>query len=246
MSFKPTEQQLEYIMHYAGECAPREACGVIAGGDFYPVRNLIDDRNTAFLMDPAEYVKVEAAAKAKNSDAKIEAIVHSHVDQPSHASDQDRACCEKLKIPFLIVSYPAGDYTVLEPTGAYKAPLVGRQWGYGTHDCLSLVKDALEEYKGIVMPEYNRGEWQWWRKGGNLIAEHFEDAGFIRLPQGSKPKHLDVFGMSIASKVVNHLGIFLEPDVILHQLQERLSVREVYGGVLQRATVLHLRHKQLL
>jgi hypothetical protein len=55
-----------------------------------------------------------------------------------------------------------------------------------------------------------------------------------------------VFGMQIGAPVVNHLGIFLEPDILLHQLEDKLSVREIYGGVYQRATVLHLRHERML
>jgi len=239
MTYQPTEQHLEFILHYAGTQVPREACGVIADGEFYPIKNLIDDRNTSFLMDPVEYAKVSSRVK------RIEAIVHSHVELSPAASENDRASCNKLGIPFVIVSWPSGQHAVLEPVAGERAPLVGRQWCYGVHDCFSLVRDALDEYAGIDVPDFSREEWQWWKKGGNYIAERFEAAGFVRLPQGTRPTQLDVFGMQIASKVVNHLGVFFEPDVMLHQLQEKLSVREIYGGIYQRATVLHLRHRSL-
>jgi hypothetical protein len=52
------------------------------------------------------------------------------------------------------------------------------------------------------------------------------------------------------SPVVNHLGLYInDPErggVLLHQLQDRLSVREIYGGVYAKATELHLRHRNFL
>lgn len=236
--YEPDESTIDEAFHHAVSCVPCEACGVIAGGKFMPVKNLIDDCDNAFLMDPVGYAKV-------SSIFKIEAIVHSHLMAPPAASEQDRAACENLGLPFVIISLATFTHTVIEPTG-YRAPLVGRSWGYGTHDCFSLIRDALADYGGINIPDFSRVDWLWWKKGGNIITEQFRDAGFRRLQLGSRPQHLDVFGLQIGAPVVNHLGIFLEPDVFLHQLQDKLSVREIYGGVYQKATVLHLRHERMI
>ncbi|HMF68440.1 MAG TPA: NlpC/P60 family protein [Phyllobacterium sp.] len=236
--FEPTRDHLDYAFAWGHHCVPCESCGVIAGGEFFPVKNLIDDRPDAFLMDPVEYARI-------SSERRIEAIVHSHLLSPPAASEQDRVACENLGLPFLIVSLATGTHTVIEPTG-YRAPLVGRQWGYGTHDCWSLVRDALRDYGGIETPDFSRNQWQWWQKGEDLIVERWKAAGFHCIQQGSQPQHLDVFGMQIQAPVVNHLGIFLAPDMILHQMQDKLSTREIYGGVYQKATVLHLRHERMI
>lgn len=236
--FEPTRDQLNYAFAWGFKCVPCECCAVIADGEFFPIKNMITDRHDAFLMDPVQYTEI-------SSERRIEAIVHSHLMAPPAASEQDRVACEKLGLPFVIISLATGTHTVIEPTG-YRAPLVGRQWGYGTHDCFALIRDAILDYGGIEVPDFSRVDWDWWHKGKDIIAEQFRKAGFRRIQQGSTPQHLDVFGMQIAAPVVNHLGIFLEPDIILHQMQDRLSTREIYGGIYQKATVLHLRHERMI
>ena len=201
-------------------------------------------RGTEFRVNLLPKLKLEIAVNDAFVEAAIEAIVHSHLLEPPAASEQDRVACENLGLPFLIISLATGTHTVIEPVG-YRAPLVGRKWGYGTHDCWSLVRDALRDYAGIVTPDFSRNQWQWWQKGEDLIVERFRAAGFHRVQQGTPPQHLDVFGMQIQSPVVNHLGIFLAPDVMLHQMQDKLSTREIYGGIYQKATVLHLRHERM-
>lgn len=238
MTFEVTQDQIDSILEWSETKVPYEACGVIADGKFWPCNNLMHGRINSFILDPKDYLAI-----AKHF--KVEAIVHTHVEIPPAASDPDRTGCEKIQLPYVIVSWPTGQYCVIEPCG-YIAPLEGRVWGYGTHDCLALVRDALKIYGNIDMPDYDREEWEWWKKGGNYLEERFEQAGFVRMPQGTIPRQLDVFGIMLNSKVVNHLAVFLEPDTMLHQLQEQMSVKQQYGGVYQKATKLHLRHKSMV
>lgn len=235
MTWQPSEEVIAAALKHAEACQPLESCGVVAGGSFFPVTNRATDFDT-FVMDMREYL---AIAKTLS----IEAIVHSHVYAQPQASEGDRAMCEATGKPWLIVSWPLGNHAVIEPCG-YRAPLVGREWSWGTHDCFGLIRDGFKDYAGIEIPDFNR-EWMWWENGLDIIAEQFEGAGFVRV--SDEWRHCDIIGMRIwPSKVVNHLGLFLYPDVILHQMLGRLSVREVYGGVYQMATVLHLRHRELV
>ena len=234
--FEPSIGALSAALLHAQESNPLEACGVIADGDYYPLINKATDHDT-FVMDERGYIEVA-------SEHTVEAICHSHVYQPPVASDGDRAMCEKLGLPWLIMSWPTGKYSVIRPSG-FRAPLVGRQWAWGTHDCFGLIKDGFEDYAGIRLPDFQR-DWMWWNSGQNLIAEQYEQAGFVRLPQDGIPQHCDLIGMQINAPVVNHLGLFLHPDVILHQMMGRLSVRETYGGMYAHCTVLHLRHKNFM
>lgn len=236
MTWQPTDDQITGALGHAMESAPLESCGVIAGGEYVPLKNTATAHDT-FVMDMRGYV---AVAKA----ARVEAIVHSHVYRQPIASDADRAMCEKTGLPWLIVSWPLATHLVIEPCG-WRAPLVGREWAWGSHDCYGLMRDGIHDYAGIEIPDYER-EWLWWKNGGDIITSQFESAGFIRLPPDTKPQHCDLFGMKLNSPVVNHLGLFLEPDVILHQLMGQLSRRDVYGGLYQRATILHLRHERLM
>lgn len=235
MTWRPSKEILAAILEHAEECQPREACGVVIASRFYPVTNTADDR-LAFVMDGAELCALE------NKHGQAEAIVHSHVYGPPIPSEADKAMCERLGLPWLIVSWPLGTHHVFQPSG-YKAPLLGRQWAWGTHDCYGLIRDGILEHGGVALPDFARA-WLWWERGGNIIAEQFEQAGFV--PVAGAFRHCDVIGMQIRSPVINHLGLFLEPDIILHHMFNRLSAREVYGGVWQLATVLHLRHRSLM
>jgi proteasome lid subunit RPN8/RPN11 len=186
-------------------------------------------------MDMRGYIAIER-------EHRVEAIVHSHVGWTPHPSDADRAMCEKIGKPWLIVSVPSGAWTVVEPSG-WHAPLVGRSWVWGCQDCLAVVRDGLREHAGIVVPDFDRA-WEFWKDGQDLIARQFESTGFRALPAGTPPKHCDVFGIQMpGSPVVNHLALFLAPDLILHQLVGRPSRRELYDGRWQGLTMLHLRHR---
>lgn len=243
MTFQPTDIQIAAMLDHAEQVQPRECCGVIADGEYRRLDNLATDDDLAFAMDMHGFRDI---AKAH----KIEAIAHSHVYLPPLASDADLTMCETTNLPWVIVSWPTRQWAVIEPHG-YRAPLVGRQWAWGSHDCFGLVRDGFEAYTGIRLPDFER-DWLFWRRGQNLIADQYKSAGFVLLPQGTQPQHCDVFGMRIDSPVVNHLGLYLADKlsltggVLLHQLQGRLSIREVYGGTYQTATELHLRHENFL
>lgn len=238
MTWQPTKEIVAAALWHAEDRQPHEACGVVADGTYWTITNRSADPYSGFMLDRDEYLSI--ARKFP-----IEAVVHSHPYSQPIASDPDRTMCERLKIPFLIVAWPLNTWTVIEPSG-FRAPLVGRQWTWGSHDCFGLVRDALGEYGGIEIQDFERGNWEWWKAGEDRIAKQFELTGFKRLPQGTPPQHLDILGMQIASPVVNHLAVFLAPDQILHQMMHRLSIREIYGGIYQKATVLHLRCGKLL
>jgi proteasome lid subunit RPN8/RPN11 len=233
MTWAPTPAILEAALAHAAACRPAESCGVVAGGAFVPIANNATEIDS-FVMDLRAYLAIDRAEG-------VEAIVHSHVYGQPIASDADRATCELVGKPWLIVSWPNGNHVVIEPCG-FRAPLIGRKWAWGPHDCYGLIRDAFQDYTGISLPDFER-DWQWW-KGGDIIREHFAEAGFVEVDDAWR--HCDVIGMRISAPVVNHLGLFLDPDQMLHQLVGRHSVRELYGGMYVTATALHVRHRRFL
>lgn len=233
----PTALQIAAALAHAEECQPRESCGVIAGGEYVRVRNVVTDHD-AFALDMREFHDVGKRA------GRIDAVVHSHVRQAPIASDADRASCERIGVPFVIVSWPSGRATTIEPCG-WRAPLVGRPWHWGSLDCISLVRDALDAYGGIKLPDYDR-DWGFWDRGDDVVGRAVAGSGFVVLPPESQPQHLDVIGMRFRSPVVNHLGVFLAPDRLLHHLIGQLSVRDPYSGFFRQITALHLRHERFV
>ena len=233
--FQPNADQLAAALAHAEQCAPLESCGVIAGDEFIAIDNLAAECGH-FIMDRRAFCRID-------SGQKVTAIVHSHVDYPAIAGETDRASCEATGLPWLIVSWPAGRWCVITPEG-WTAPLIGREWAWGSHDCYGLIRDGFAAYTGIQLPDYPR-DWMFWKESDEIGAKIAEN-DFVILPEGSRPQHCDLIGMRFASPVVNHLALFLEPDQILHQLYRRLSVREIYGGIFRERMVFILRHKRLL
>lgn len=229
-----TQPALLQINAAAEAAQPREMCGVLVDGAFVEIKNIAED-DRSFLMCPRDLL-------AKTKGRKIEAIVHSHVYEQPIASDADRTGCEHTGVPWIIFSWPNATYSVIEPIG-YTAPLVGREWCHGSHDCYGLLRDGFKAYTGVELPYFERS-WDWWKHGENLIADQFGDAGFIQVDDDLQ--HCDVLILQLRSPVPNHCALFLKPEHILHHIYGRKSSMDIYGGLYQKATVLHLRHKELI
>src|SRR6187399_273099 len=142
--WEPTPGIISAALLHAGQEAPRESCGLVIGGEYLPIENLAPD-DASFHMDSRAFLE-------HSRRGGVEAVVHSHVYLPPLASDADRSSCEATGLPWLIVSYPLGTYAVIRPTG-FRAPLVGRQFAWGVHDCYGLVRDGLADYAGLSLPD---------------------------------------------------------------------------------------------
>ncbi len=234
----------EAIQH-AEQAYPEEACGVLLeSGEYRACRNVADDPTRSFVLHPEDY---RAALEA----GEIAAIFHSHPDAPATPSDADRAVCEEGGYPWLILEVREGKAAgreLLAPSG-WVAPLLGRTFAHGVHDCLAIILDYYRRERGVDLGNYDRRD-NWWHEGGNLYLEHLPAAGFYRLPEGTQPETGDVVLMQVRSPVPNHAGVFLAdgtltsepvphavPGCILHHMYGRLSRRDVYGGYYRDVTV---------
>lgn len=219
---------------------PRECCGLIVrqGGveQYVPCRNLAAFKHH-FVLDPVDYARAE-------DDGEVVAIVHSHVAGGVEPSQADRLCCDRSGLPWLIVS-ALGHALWLDPDPARPmAPLLGRQYAFGVFDCLSLVRDYYRLELGIEVPDFPRGPRDWAKRGRNDLVENLEAAGFRRVPREDPRRH-DVLLLQIGADVPSHLAVFTGDGRILHQLENRLSDRAVYGGYWERVHVMTARHRSL-
>lgn len=222
-------------MEHANAHAPRESCGLVIirkGREvFFPcVNTSLSDNN--FVIDPADYAKAEDYGE-------IIAVFHSHYGVPSTPSNADLVSCEKTGLKWYIYSVTANTWNSFNPTG-YVSPLVGREFVHGTLDCYSIVKDWYKQELDVNLPEPVRQD-DWWLKGENLYEDNYALAGFVEVTDSIEKGDVILMQMG-SSKVSNHAAVYLGDDLILHHMHNRLSSRDVYGGMYKKYTTKVLRY----
>jgi len=221
----------EAALAHAKDEDPDESCGLllnIRGKErYHPCRNLSAQSDEYFILDPEDYIK-------GSNLGTITAIIHSHPDTPPVASQADKMSCEQTKLPWYIVNPKTETWGYYEPCG-YKAPLLGRPWVWAVTDCWSLIVDWYKEERGIELLDYERPTRIEEFTDDPVFERYLPSRGFRLLRPDEPLMNGDVLAMSILGKGLNHVGIFIDGDV-LHHSADRLSCREPYNPWLLKCT----------
>ena len=92
---------------HAIEQSPKEACGVVMNGCYWRCRNIADNPEQDFVLNPCDYAIAALYGQ-------IEAIVHSH-PQGGPASEADLASCKQTNLPWFIYSVPSQEWSTINP-----------------------------------------------------------------------------------------------------------------------------------
>ena len=232
-----TQWKADALTH-ALEESPREACGlvvVVKGRErYWRCQNLSDDGDF-FVLSPDDYADAEEAGE-------VTAVFHSHPKSLAIASDADRMGCEKSGLRWYICNPGSGTWCSIDPNG-YKAPLIGRQWVWGVSDCWTLVRDWYQEELGIELRDWDRPRDNMAFDADPMFERCFEETGFVDA-ETNQPQKGDLVFMRLGDSTgLNHVGVYVGEQRLLHHVKGRLSSRDIWGGYYQKNTGRIVRYR---
>lgn len=194
---------------------PMESCGVIVNDEFIPCKNVADD--------PYKNFKIDRKVVTQSYINGLQAVVHSHINRP-HLSKEDMVRSSNTDVPWGVafiegqrksgIYFWGGD---IETQDFTERPFV-----YGIYDCYSLVRDFYSVKLNIKLPSVH-SDYEWWEKGESLFEDLFEKFGFTPVEKNNNYVEGDVFMWAMHSHIVNHIGVYIGDELILHHLNGRLS-----------------------
>jgi len=122
--------------------------------------------------------------------------------------------------------------------------LVGRQYSWGSSDCLTVVRDWYQQ-NGIKLKDWPRGDAKLW-DAEPFFETYFEELGFR--PHYMNERHI-CFGDGILMSLgrgdgkSNHCAVYIGNGQFLHHIQCRLSSIDVLGENWTKFVTLYLRHQ---
>lgn len=225
----------EYVKERGIANYPNEACGLIYSDEkgkphYVECKNVSDEPQHNFLIDPNEYLEVEKLGE-------VVACWHTHCETEAVASEPDKQGCQNTQVPWFIGAvfkedkgYRFEGLTLVEVDEGYEAPLIGRVYSFGTFDCFSLMRDYYKRELKIELPDLPRTERIWESEENYMAKKAISDFGFVRLDDDAELIRGDLCFIETGREGADHIGIYLGNDRILHQMRNRLSRTDIYGG----------------
>jgi proteasome lid subunit RPN8/RPN11 len=191
---------------HCADAYPQEAVGIVEGGQYVRLDNRSTEPTKDVALSDDDLLRV----------AKAEVFFHSHPDGVGSPSASDMRYQMQLAIPFVVMCWPLYDVfwwgDQLTP-----APLIGRGFRHGVHDCYSLLRDYYVEKFGVRLIDEPR-DWNWWddKQGLDLYRQHFDAAGFRVIDKREATQVGDGLLMAFNYRVPMHGAVVWDNDLILH------------------------------
>jgi proteasome lid subunit RPN8/RPN11 len=212
-------------MEHAVAASPRESCGlavVVEGRQIYwPCTNAAEDPEQDFQIDRLDLMAAEDAGA-------VVAVLHSHPFTPPLPSDADRQVCSWGGIPWFICNPTTGTWGPALLPETYQAPLLGRRWVWAVHDCWSLVRDWYQLEMGRTLRDWPRPARARDFEADPMFERLWPEAGFVEIHDRGQLQPGDAILMGFGQQRLNHVGVYVGGNQLLHHVRGRLSSRDVY------------------
>lgn len=241
-----SNETLEDIRAHFCSVYPKEGCGfVLKDGSFIAAENINEKPELHFSIADEFYLAHED---------NIAAIVHSHVDtqptgqygyiDPRTPSADDHLGHISTAVPWGITFCDGENIETFIWLGeTHELDLYGREFIHGYTDCYAACRDWYRVERNLVIPEFPR-EMNWWTDdNANLYIDGFKTAGFYEIDEADALPG-DAILFRVASRQVNHAGIYIGGTQVFHHLFGRLSCDESYHKY-RKNIIMFLRHKDL-
>lgn len=200
-----TEAIAEAARAHTAEAYPLEAVGIVEAGEYVRLTNR--------SHTPAEDVALSDDDAIRAAGAEV--FFHSHPDGLDCPSEADMIYQAQLGIPFVIQPWPVGPQFCFGPM-LTPAPLIGRAFRHGVHDCYSTIADYYAS-RGVMLPYPARG-WEWWDHGKDLYSDNFAGAGFVPIQIDEAVVPGDLLLFKFRYPVLMHGAVVTAPALLLHHL----------------------------
>lgn len=211
----------------------REVCGLLVLGA-HGMPEVIPAVNEH--PDPHGFQIAYKSYKLAMSQGPLIAYYHSHFDEPEQFSVEDMECVEDVLLPLFVYSLKTGRFNLHRPPSVIP-PFTGRSFILGLNDCAQLIMDWGLANKKFKIPYFER-PLEVLRSGVSDWSQRMTEAGLALVPRQSA-RSGDVLLMSVhaADNRINHAGVLLEQNVMLHQLLSTESAEVPYDADWRNRTI---------
>ncbi len=218
---------------------PEEACGLVIGGKYFACTNSLPDIKDVNQRLGAFRISALERQTLVTANGPVQAVLHSHpynikgsrkfltdAYNPSWPSVADQECFLADNCDWGIVASDGEGISEFCWLTNETPSLEKREFSWFTADCYTCIRDwhILQGRKDI--PNFTR-EWEFWKKplntpGANVIEDGINTIPFAERIATEKAEIGDVAVFSLGEhERVNHLGVIIGSNEMLHQYQGR-------------------------
>lgn len=211
------------VIDFAERYPNQESCGLFYINfntfSFYPCKNISQNPKETFEISTDDFLKVENIGT-------ICGIFHSHINEDSEFSKNDKNCAEEADLPIFCYSLLDKKIKEFRPN-SYKSNLYQREFIWGANDCYSIIRDYYWNNFQYLMDDFDRDD-DFEQNNSSIILDNFQNQKFyIPENQIDIKEHDILLYKSVRFAYPHHFEIYIGNSKVLQHLKNRLSGKDM-------------------